>query len=73
MEKYKKDRPCAKCGEIGATTKYINAVNYPWGIMNRGTMERCCSNCGFKWEELPLYAQKNNNSIEDKNEKSNNA
>ena len=52
MKEYKVGTACKKCGERGATTKYV----YFMGIEN---MERKCQNCGYSWYEKPLTIKEN--------------
>jgi hypothetical protein len=42
--KYKKDRPCPKCGEEGATSTSYGSFR----------IQRHCLNCDYYWNEEPL-------------------
>lgn len=52
---YKKDRQCAKCGEVGATSAYRDGSR---GLSrfpdDKARIGRRCQNCGYEWFEWPL-------------------
>ena len=61
MEKYLENRPCRKCGDIHATSKFLLA--YPGCEASEQEIsclpvperiKRTCVRCQFQWYEEPL-------------------
>lgn len=70
--KYKKDRPCSKCGEIGTKDYYkCDSKRDNRGIGDYEPFRadrfitvneriiRVCLNCEHKWKEEPINKEKN--------------
>lgn len=57
MNTYKADRPCAKCGNIGASSKFIprKTEAFLYGISVE-EISRTCDRCGYQWAEKPIAA-----------------
>jgi hypothetical protein len=55
---YKKDSVCVKCGEVGASTEYVEKIvpNSMTFTRDESYMIRVCQNCGSWWHEEPLDA-----------------
>ena len=55
MEKYLENRPCRKCGDIHATSKFLLAysgIETSLSVPER--IRRTCVRCQFQWDEAPM-------------------
>ena len=67
MKKYNRNAMCVKCGQRDASTKYIRrysmstALIPPEDSFTDAALQRVCGRCGYKWNELPLDREEEEN------------